>query len=350
MPQTLLPIAILGASGYTGIELIRLLSNHPHVTIAALSADRHAGKQAAEVFPQLHGLSLPSMQTIDSIDFNAVQLVFCCLPHAASQEVIAGLPAHLTIIDLSADFRLRDPATYAQWYGHTHQAEALQKEAIYGLSELYPQGIAKARLIANPGCYPTCTLLPLLPLLRAGLLDIQAGIVVDAKSGTSGAGRALKESSLFCEVNESVMAYGIGGHRHLPEIVQEMEAFAPGSAARFRFTPHLMPMNRGMLATIHATLAPGVTFGQAQEAMHAAYANTPFVQVLPNAQMPATSHVRGTNLCRIGLAPERVEGGILLVSVIDNLVKGASGQAVQNMNIRFGFPETTALPRIAVAP
>jgi N-acetyl-gamma-glutamyl-phosphate reductase len=345
-----LSVAILGASGYTGVELVRLLSEHPYVDITALSADRHADKPIAEVFPHLSGLGLPVMQKIEAIDFSKVDVVFCCLPHAASQAVIASLPHNVVVIDLSADFRLRDPQEYAKWYGHAHHAEALQKEAVYGLSELYPQAVQQARLVANPGCYPTCTLLPLLPLLRAGLLDVQAGITVDAKSGTSGAGRALKEATLYCEVNESVSAYGIGNHRHLPEIMQEMEVFAPGSSVRFRFTPHLMPMNRGMLASIYATLAPGKTLADARNALEKAYANTPFVQLSPAGQVPSTAQVRGTNLCRIGLAADRFEGGIVLVSVIDNLVKGASGQAVQNMNLRFGFPETLGLPRVAVVP
>ncbi len=343
-------IAILGASGYTGAELIRLLAMHPEARIVALSGDRHAGKPTEAVFPHLAGLGLPALQSVDAIDFSPVQAVFCCLPHAASQAIIATLPAHLVVIDLSADFRLRDAAEYAHWYGHVHQATELQKEAVYGLTEHNRAAVQKARLIANPGCYPTSILLPLLPLLKAGLIDAQAGIVADAKSGTSGAGRALKEGTLFCEVNESVSAYGIGQHRHLPEIVQEMEVVAAGSGARLRFTPHLMPMNRGMLATIHATLAAGATVAQARACLEAAYADEPFVQIAPVGQAPSTAHVRGTNLCRIGIFADRFEGSLTLVSVIDNLVKGASGQAVQNFNVRFGFAETLGLPRVAVMP
>lgn len=347
MPQPI-SIAILGASGYTGAELVRLLSMHPQAHIAALSGDRHAGKPAESVFPHLAGLGLPALQSVDQIDFAAVQAVFCCLPHAASQAIIATLPDHVVVIDLSADFRLRDPQEYAQWYGHAHQALALQKSAVYGLTEHYRDAIRTARLIANPGCYPTSILLPLLPLLKAGLLDVTRGMVADAKSGTSGAGRALKEGTLFCEVNESVSAYGIGAHRHTPEIVQEMEVVAKGSGAGLRFTPHLMPMSRGMLATIHATLTKGTTLAQARGCLEAAYIGEPFVQISDHA--PGTASVRGTNLCRIALFADRVEGSITLVSVIDNLVKGASGQAVQNFNVRFGFDETLGLPRVAMVP
>lgn len=341
-------IAILGASGYTGAELIRLLSMHPEVRIVALSGDRHAGKPVEAVFQHLAGLGLPALQSVEQIDFSGIQAVFCCLPHAASQAIIATLPEHLVVIDLSADFRLRDPQEYAQWYGHEHQALELQKSAVYGLTEHNRKAVREARLIANPGCYPTSILLPLLPLLKAGLLDPQMGIVADAKSGTSGAGRALKEGTLFCEVNESVGAYGIGAHRHTPEIVQEMEVAFQGSGARLRFTPHLMPMNRGMLATIHATLAKGATLAQARACLDAAYADEPFVQITDQA--PGTASVRGTNLCRIGVFADRVEGSLTLISVIDNLVKGASGQAVQNFNVRFDLLETLGLPRVAVVP
>jgi N-acetyl-gamma-glutamyl-phosphate reductase len=341
-------IGILGASGYTGAELLRLLRYHPQAEIAALTADRQAGKPIGAVFPHLAGEDLPDLVTIGEVDWSALDIVFCGLPHGTTQEVIASLPRHLKVIDLSADFRLTDIATYAEWYGHEHRAPELQREAVYGLTETERERIRPARLIAVPGCYPTAAQLPLIPLLRARLIDPD-DIIIDAKSGVSGAGRAAREGSLFCEVSEGIHAYGVAGHRHAPEIEQGLSA-AAGHTLVVNFTPHLMPMNRGILSTIYVRLAPGATIGDLRAVLEGAYRDEPFVRVLPEGSLPATRHVRATNLCLIGLSRDRVANRAILVSAIDNLVKGASGQAIQNMNAMFGIPETTALEHRAVFP
>lgn len=341
-------IAILGASGYTGAELLRLLRHHPQVEIRALTADRQAGKPIAAVFPHLAGEGLPDLVAIGDVDWPGLDLVFCGLPHGTTQEVIAALPGHLRIVDLSADFRLSDTATYAEWYGHEHRAPELQREAVYGLTEIAREQVRGARLVANPGCYPTSAQLPLIPLIRARLIDAD-DIIIDAKSGVSGAGRAVRESSLFCEVAEGIHVYGVASHRHAPEIEQGLSQ-AAGRNIVVSFTPHLMPMNRGILSTIYVRLAAGATLGDLRAVLERTYAAEPFVRVLPDGGLPATRHVRGTNLCLIGLSRDRVAGRAILVSAIDNLVKGASGQAIQNMNVMLGLPETTALEHRALFP
>ena len=341
-------IAILGASGYTGAELLRLLASHDRVEIVALTADRHAGKPIGAVFPHLASRFLPDLVTIDAVDFSAVELVFCCLPHGTTQEVIAALPRHLRIVDLSADFRLADVETYAHWYGHPHRAPDLQRTAVYGITELVRPALGNARLVANPGCYPTSAQLPLAPLVRAGLIDAD-DIIIDAKSGVTGAGRELKQTSLFAEVAEGVNAYGVANHRHAPEIDQGLSA-AAGRPITVNFTPHLMPMNRGILATIYVRLAKGADVAELRRTLDAAYAGEPFVRIVPAGAMPATQHVRGSNLCLIGLAADRVKGRAILVAVIDNLVKGASGQAVQNMTVMLGLPETMGLEQQPMFP
>ena len=341
-------IAILGASGYTGAELLRLLPNHDGVEIVALTADRHAGKKVGAVFPHLAGRVLPDLVAIDAVDFSAVELVFCCLPHGTTQEVIAALPDHLRIVDLSADFRLADVETYAAWYGHAHRAPALQRAAIYGITELVRPALGNARLVANPGCYPTAAQLPLVPLVRAGLIDAD-DIIVDAKSGVTGAGRELKQTSLFAEVAEGIAAYGVAHHRHAPEIDQGLSE-AAGRPITVNFTPHLVPMNRGILATIYVRLTKGTDVAALRQALETAYRDEPFVRVVPEGVVPATHHVRGSNLCLIGLAADRVGGRVILVSAIDNLVKGASGQAVQTMNAMLGLAETTALEQHPMFP
>jgi len=334
-------IAILGASGYTGVELLRILANHPQVEIVAMTADRQAGKPIGAVFPHLARRNLPDLVTIDSVDWNGVDLVFCCLPHGTTQEVIAKLPRHLKILDLSADFRLANVETYAEWYGHAHRAVELQKEAVYGLTEISRAAIGNARLVAVPGCYPTSAQLPLVPLLKKGLIDAD-DIIVDAKSGVTGAGRALKESSLFCEVSEGIAAYGVANHRHAPEIEQGL-SIAAGRPVTINFTPHLMPMNRGILSTIYVKMINGATLADLRKTLEAAYADEHFVHVLPEGKLPTTHDVRGSNLCLIGLSKDRLKNRAILVATIDNLVKGASGQAVQDMNVMLGLPETTGL-------
>ncbi len=341
-------IGVLGASGYTGAELLRLLRDHPRAEIRVLTADRQAGKPLAAVFPHLAGVGLPDLVTIGDVDWSELDLVFCGLPHGTTQEVIAGLPRHLKIVDLSADFRLADTQSYAEWYGHEHRAPELQREAVYGLSEIARSEVRGARLVANPGCYPTAAQLPLIPLIRARLIDAD-DIIIDAKSGVSGAGRAAREGSLYCEVAEGIHAYGVANHRHAPEIEQGLGQ-AAGRTIVVNFTPHLMPMNRGILSTIYVRLASGATPGDLRAALEDAYAGEPFVRVLPEGALPATRYVRGTNLCLIGLSPDRLGGRAILVSAIDNLVKGASGQAIQNMNLMMDFPEATALEHLALFP
>ena len=341
-------VAILGASGYTGAELLRLLVRHPGVEIRALTADRKAGGTIDDVFPQLGGLGLPKLVSIADVKWDGIDVVFCALPHGTTQEVIAGLPVHLKIVDLSADFRLFDLPTYAKWYGHEHQAPALQKDAVYGLTEFARAAVKTARLVANPGCYPTSAQLPLVPLIAAGAIDAD-DIVIDAKSGVSGAGRAAKEGSLYTEVTEGVHAYGVASHRHGPEIEQELSKTA-GRPIVINFTPHLMPMSRGMLSSIYLKLANGATAEGVHEILAKRFADEPFVRVLPMGQTPQTRHVRASNLAVLGVVADRVKNRVMVFSALDNLVKGAAGQAVQNMNVQFGLAETTALEQAPLFP
>ncbi len=341
-------VAILGASGYTGAELVRLLARHPAVRIAALTADRKAGQAMASVFPHLAAVPLPEMITVDQVDWSGVDFVFCALPHGTTQEIVAAIPAGLKVVDLSADFRLHDLDTYAQWYGHAHKAPELQTRAVYGLTELSRAQVREARLVANPGCYPTAAQLPLIPLVGAGLIDA-GDIVIDAKSGVSGAGRAAKEGSLFAEVAEGIHAYGVASHRHAPEIEQGLSA-AAGRQIVVNFTPHLMPMSRGILCSSYVRLAGGATADDLHATLSARYAGEPFVHVLPKGVVPHTRHVRGSNFCLINVFADRVPGRAIVFSVIDNLVKGASGQAVQNMNLMLDFEETLGLEQQPMFP
>ena len=341
-------IGILGASGYTGAELVRLLSRHPAAEIRLLTADRQAGKPLAEVFPHLGGLALPDLVKIEDAGWDGLDLVFCALPHGTTQKVIAGLPGHLKVVDLSADFRLSDLASYAEWYGHEHQAPALQDEAVYGLTELHRKAIAPARLVANPGCYPTAAQLPLVPLVEAGSIEVD-DIVIDAKSGVSGAGRDAKQGSLYGEVSEGMHAYGVASHRHAPEIEQGLSN-AAGRKVLVNFTPHLAPMSRGILASIYVRLANGSSADALRRTLIERYADEPFVRVLPAGHSPATRHVRGANHCLIGVFADRIPGRAILLAAIDNLVKGASGQAVQNMNVMAGLPEAAGLEQAPLFP
>jgi N-acetyl-gamma-glutamyl-phosphate reductase len=346
-------IGVLGASGYTGSELVRLLVRHPHVEIALLTADRKAGQEMRDVFPQFSHLALPKLVSIESIDWSAsaLDLVFGALPHATTQRVIKDLLAKAPktkVVDLSADFRLADPKAYAHWYGHDHLAPELQKEAVYGLVEIHRAKIKTARLVANPGCYTTTSQLPLIPLIGAKAIDLDE-IVVDAKSGMTGAGRGAKENALFSEVSEGFHAYGVGHHRHMAELDQEFSA-AAGREVIVTFTPHLVPMNRGILATIYVRGTTGKSPQDLHGLLASFYDKEPFVHVLPFGELPQTRHVRGSNMTYIGVANDRIKGRAIIGSALDNLVKGASGQAVQNMNLLLGFPETTALEQVALFP
>ncbi len=348
MPTETVRVAILGASGYTGADAVRLALTHPGLSVAALTADRQAGRPIEAVFPHLGGFGLPPLARIEQVDWAGIDAVLCCLPHGTTQEVVAGLPRHLKVVDLSADFRLRDPAVYAEWYGHEHRALALQAEAVYGLTELNRAAVAGARLVACPGCYPTAVLLALLPPLSAQLIDPES-LVVDAKSGVSGAGRSLKEAYLFCEVGEGVHAYGVGRHRHMPEMEQELAA-AAGRPVTLSFTPHLVPMNRGELVSAYVRLAEGVPVEAVRACLGEAYAGEPFVRLLPEGAAPATRHVRGSNRCDIAVFADRRPGHAIILSAIDNLVKGSSGQAIQNLNLMLGLPEAAGLHQVALFP
>ena len=337
-------IAIFGASGYTGAELVRLIATHPGMRIVALTADRRAGERMGDVFPHLRHLDLPVLTRIEEVDYDAVDLIFCALPHATSQEVIRDIPRTKKIVDLSADFRLRDPKVYAQWYGHEHFALDIQEEAVYGLTEFYREDIRKARVVAGTGCNAATGNLAILPLLKAGVID-EDEIIIDLKAGVSGAGRSAKEAMLHAEVSEGVTAYAVAKHRHMAEFEQEFSRVA-GHPVTCSFTPHLMPMNRGILATIYLKGSP--------EEIHATlsdyYANEPFVKVLPFGQHPATHHVRGSNWCHLGVVADRREGRALLFSALDNLTKGSSGQAIQNANLMLGLPEVMGLELAPLFP
>jgi N-acetyl-gamma-glutamyl-phosphate reductase len=338
-------IAILGASGYTGAELVRLLATHPSFRIVALSADRKAGLPMAEVFPFLRHLALPTLQKIDEIDFSKVDLCFCALPHATSQAVIAALPRNLKIVDLSADFRLRDPAAYQTWYGQPHSQPELQKEAVYGLTEFYRPEIAASRLVAGTGCNAATGQYAITPLIEAGVIDLDR-IVIDLKAGVSGAGRSLKENLLHAELSEGTHTYSAGGkHRHLGEFDQEFSR-AAGRPVQVQFTPHLLPMNRGILATVYLDGDPATVHAT----LAARYAAEPFLQVLPFGALPSTRDVRGSNFVHIGVVGDRMPGRTVVVAVLDNLTKGSSGQAIQNANLMLAVKETAGLMLAPVFP
>jgi N-acetyl-gamma-glutamyl-phosphate reductase len=346
-------VGVLGASGYTGAELVRLLLRHPRMEIALLTADRRAGQAMGDVFPQFAPYDLPKLISIEGLDWSTagLDLVFCALPHATTQKVLKDLLAkapNTKVVDLSADFRLSDPAAYAYWYGHEHHAPELQKEAVYGLVEVYRRDIKTARLVANPGCYTTCAQLPLVPLFKAKAIETD-GIVIDAKSGMTGAGRSAKEEMLFSEVSEGFHAYGVGKHRHMAELDQEFSK-AAGREIVVSFTPHLVPMNRGILSTIYVQGRRGRTAEDLHALLVKAYAKEPFVYVLPFGKTPQTRHVRGSNMTFIGVAADRVAGRAIIVSALDNLTKGASGQAIQNANLVLGLAETMGIDQAPMFP
>jgi N-acetyl-gamma-glutamyl-phosphate reductase len=346
-------IGVLGASGYTGGELVRLLLRHPRVEIVLLTAERRAGEEMRNVFPQFSPFPLPKLVAIEGLDWAkaGLDVAFCALPHATTQKVIKELLAKAPatkVVDLSADFRLHDTAAYAKWYGHEHYAPELQKEAVYGLTEIHRREVRKARLVANPGCYTSCAELPLIPLIRNKAIELDE-IVIDAKSGMTGAGRAAKEAMLFSEVSEGFHAYGVGHHRHMAELDQEF-SLAAEREVLVTFTPHLVPMNRGILSTIYVRGRRGRTPEDLHAILLKFYAKEPFVHVLPFGETPQTRHVRGSNMTFIGVAKDRVPGRAIVISALDNLTKGASGQAIQNMNAMMGWAETTGLEQVALFP
>lgn len=339
----MLRVGIIGVSGYTGVELARILSGHPQVQITVATSRQYAGKPLAEVYPNLRGCvdlicTNPGSDELPQL----ADFFFTAVPHKTAMDIVPPLlNAGKKVVDLSADFRIRDVAVYEQWY-QQHTSRELLQEAVYGLPELYRERIKACRLTANPGCYPTSVILGLAPLLREGLID-PATLIIDSKSGTSGAGRGASVATLFCEVADGFRPYKVGGsHRHIPEIEQELSVLA-ASTITVSFTPHLLPVSRGILSTMYAKLTRDCSL----DSLHALYGKTycdeRFVRLCPPGSVPATQHVRGSNFCDIGLALDQRTGRIIVMSAIDNIVKGAAGQAVQNMNLMHGFAEATGL-------
>ena len=333
--------AIIGVTGYTGAEAVRLLAGHPNIMIKAITGHSRAGQPLAALYPNFAELGLPDVVTIDDVDWNDIDVVFACLPHGASQETIGAVIDKVeTVIDLSADFRLKDPKLYEQTYGRSHDYPGLLDKAVYGLTEFAREDLPGASLVACPGCYPTCSLLSLIPAFDAEM--IQNDIIIDAKSGVTGAGRKAVDGLIYSEVADGAHAYGVGVHRHAPEIDQYLSQVSGGDV-QVTFTPHLIPMNRGMITTSYVSLKPGYSIDDLRQVYERRYADEPFVTIMPEGQVPHTRHVRGSNMARIGIFGDRVEGRAVIIAVIDNLAKGSSGQAVQNYNIVQGWDESMGL-------
>ena len=342
-------VGIIGASGYTGAELVRLLVNHPGVELTLATSRQYAGKPLAAVFPHLAGRTELVCENLSGLEAaGRADLFFTAVPHQTAMNVVPELlAAGAKVVDLSADFRLHDQGVYEEWY-QAHSAPELLAEAAYGLPELHRSAIAKARLVANPGCYPTSVLLALAPLLKAGCLDPDS-LIIDAKSGTSGAGRAAQTGTMYCEVTDGFRAYKVGAHRHTPEIEQELGKLCDREMT-VSFTPHLVPMSRGMLSTIYADLRGNYEQIEVERMVADFYRDEPFVRLLTAGQLPATQYVRGSNYCDLALRVDRRTGRLVMLSAIDNLVKGAAGQAVQNMNLLCGLPEGQGLEIVPLFP
>lgn len=345
----MIKVAIVGASGYTGAELLRILADHPQVEITCVTSRQHEGRSIASVFPSLRGRVELLCEALEPQEIaGRADVVFTALPHQAAMAVIPDfLAAGVKVVDLSADYRLRDPGTYAHWY-QEHTSPELLDEAVYGLPELYRTEVMDARLVANPGCYPTSIALALAPLVNRGLIRTDS-LIIDSKSGTSGAGRSAKEASLFCEVNEGFKAYGVASHRHTPEIEQTLTDLA-GHEVVVSFTPHLLPVNRGILSTCYASLEDPAGTADLLALYRDFYAGERFVRISEPGTLPNVAYVRGTNYCDIGVVTDPRTGRVIVVSAIDNLVKGASGQAIQNMNLIMGLDEATGLGQLSAFP
>ena len=341
--------AIVGASGYTGIELLRLLHCHPEVAVTCLTSEQSAGKRISDIFPTVRNRYDYVLENLEPVAVaDKADVIFTALPHKAAMEVVPTfLRLGKRVVDLSADYRFRDAAVYEQWY-EPHLNPELLAKAVYGLPEIRRAKIRGAKLVGNPGCYPTSVILGLAPLLKELLID-PCTIIADSKSGVSGAGRGAKVDSLYCEVNEGFKAYGIGNHRHTPEIEQELTLLA-GTDITITFTPHLVPMDRGILSTVYALLGQQRSAEELNDLYREFYRNEPFVRVLPPGVFPSTAHVRGSNFCDLGVTVDRRTGRAIVVAAIDNLVKGASGQAVQNMNIMCNLPENLGLEGLPIFP
>ena len=345
----MIKVGIVGGTGYTGVELLRILVNHPSVELKVITSRSEEGVRVDDMYPNLRGYTDLQFTVPDSDALGTCDLVFFATPHgvahALAEEVINS---GARVVDLSADFRIRDVATWEKWYGQKHGAPGILPEAVYGLPEVYRDAIRDARLVAAPGCYPTSVELGLIPLVEKGLISDQL-LIADCKTGVSGAGRGAKVGSLFAETADSLMAYGTSGHRHLPEIRQELAVAAGGKDINITFTPHLAPMIRGILSTLYVQI-PGQNIESLQAIFEARYANEPFVDVMPPGSQPATRSVKGSNVCRLALHYHEDTGQVIVLSVIDNLVKGSSGQAVQCMNIMFGLEEDMGLKHVALLP
>jgi N-acetyl-gamma-glutamyl-phosphate reductase len=343
----MIKVGIVGGTGYTGVELLRLLALHPEVELSVITSRSEAGMPVADMFPSLRGHVELCFSEPDPKALAACDLVFFATPNGiAMQSVPELLDAGVKVIDLAADFRLKDPAVWKEWYGMDHACPAILDEAVYGLTEVNREAVKTARLVANPGCYPTAVQLGLLPLLEKGWVDADR-LIADCKSGVSGAGRKASVGTLLCEASESFKAYGVPGHRHWPEIRQGLTAMA-GRNVGLTFVPHLTPMIRGIHATLYATLEE--TSADLQALYEERYAQEAFVDVLPAGSHPETRSVKGANVCRLAVHRPQGAGTVVILAVIDNLVKGAAGQAVQNMNVMFGLEETLGLQAVALAP
>jgi len=345
----MLRIAIVGGSGYTGIELLRILKFHPRANVVAVTSRKYAGQPAGAVFPSLHGYD-DLFFTEPDVTYltKTADWIFTAVPHKTAMSIVPQFfEAGCRIIDLSADFRLRDRRTYEIWY-QAHTASEILNKAVYGMPEIYREKIAGAQLVANPGCYPTSAILPLVPLLNSKIISSK-GIIADSKSGASGAGRNPSVVTLYCEVNEALKAYKVAEHRHLPEIEQELSV-AAGKPVFITFIPHLVPMTRGILTTIYAQMNEKISTERVLAVIKEFYKNSPFVRILPEGTFPDISHVRGSNFCDIGAKVDRHTNMLILICAIDNLVKGASGQAVQNLNIMAGLDESSGLGTIPLFP
>lgn len=342
-------VGIVGGTGYTGVELLRILALHPQVRVHCITSRSEAGLPVAELYPNLRGHYDLAFSEPDPNRLRECDLVFFATPHGVAMRMVPELMAEgVRVVDLSADFRLRDLDSWSRWYGMDHEAPEWAEKAVYGLPEVAREQIRSAQLVANPGCYPTAVQLGFLPLLEEGLVD-PSRLIADAKSGASGAGRQGKVGMLHGEIGESFKAYGASGHRHLPEIRQGLTA-AAGQPVGVTFVPHLVPMIRGIEATLYAELRDPDEFGRLQELYESRYRDEPFVDVMPAGAHPETRSVRGANVCRMALHRQENSPVVIVSSVIDNLVKGAAGQAVQNMNIMFGFDETAGLSAPALLP
>lgn len=338
----MIKVAVVGASGYTGAELLRLLFRHPQVEICCVTSRQYVGKKISDVFPSLRQrVDLVCDELDADLIAQKADVAFTALPHKTAMEIVPDLLQRgLKVVDLSADYRLADASVYEAWY-QEHTSPDLLQEAVYGLPEIYRERVRGARLVANPGCYPTSVILAVAPMIHAGLADLST-LIVDSKSGASGAGRSAKVGTLYCEVNEGFKAYGVGSHRHTPEIEQILGDVS-GQEVTLSFTPHLLPINRGILSTSYLSLLEPKSTGELLDIYHRHYQDEPFVRVLPEGELPNVACVSGSNLCDIGVVSDPRTGRAIIVSAIDNLVKGAAGQAVQNMNLMLGLDETTAL-------